>query len=123
MLTHEGRKTGRIRHTVLEVIRHDQTSGESIVVSAYGEKADWYRNIRVKTALEIQIGRERYVPIQRFLTPDEIYIEFNDYEQRHPSATRSLLRTLGFHYDGTESGRRMLVASFRMVSFCPKSDV
>ncbi|MFQ6134952.1 MAG: nitroreductase family deazaflavin-dependent oxidoreductase [Nitrososphaerales archaeon] len=120
MLTHQGRKTGQIRHTVLEVIRYDQTSRESIVVSAYGENADWYRNIQVKPALEIQTGRDRYAPTQRFLTPDETYAEFTDYERRYPSATRILPRLLGFQYDGSESGRRTLAASFRMVSFCPK---
>ncbi len=120
MLTHQGRKTGRIRYTVLEVVRHDQTSGESIVVSAYGENADWYRNIRAKPALKIQIGGEHYVPIQRFLTSNEIYNEFTDYERRHPSAARILPRLLGFKYDGSESGRRILAASFRMVSFYPR---
>ena len=120
MLTHRGRKTGKIRHTVLEVIRYDKNTGESIVVAAYGENADWYRNIQANPAIELRIGRDRYAPLQRFLTPDEIYTEFSDYELRHPSAARNLPKLLGFKYDGSESGRRALAASFRIVSFCPK---
>lgn len=95
-------------------------TGESIVVAAYGENADWYRNIQANPAIELRIGRDRYAPIQRFLTPDEIYTEFSDYERRHPSAARNLPKLLGFKYDGSESGRRALAASFRIVSFCPK---
>jgi hypothetical protein len=37
LLTHRGRKSGRVRRTPLEVIRYDSVSGESIVVSAWGE--------------------------------------------------------------------------------------
>lgn len=121
MLTHKGRKTGRIRHTVLEVIRYGPATEENIVVAAYGENADWYRNIQANPALEIRVGRDRYAPAHRFLTPDEIYTEFTDYERRHPSAARILPKLLGFQYDGSEPGRRALVACFRMVSFRPKS--
>ena len=39
-----------------EVIRYDPESQESIVVSAWGEKADWYRNIQASPALEIRTG-------------------------------------------------------------------
>ena len=119
LLTHKGRKTGKIRHTVLEVIRYDQNTGECIVVAAYGENADWYRNIQANPAIELRIGRDRYAPTQRFLTHDEVYTEFSDYEHRHPFAARNLPKLLGFKYDG-ESGRQALAASFRMVSFCPK---
>ncbi|MCP8304572.1 MAG: nitroreductase family deazaflavin-dependent oxidoreductase [archaeon] len=120
MLTHKGRKTGRIRHTVLEVIRYDMVTEESIVVSAYGENSDWYRNIQANPALEIQTGRKRYVPIQRFLTPDEVYMMFTDYERRHPQVAHTLLKLVGYQYDGSESERRALAASLRMVAFLPK---
>ena len=120
MLTHRGRKTRRIRHTVLEVIRHDQATAESIVVSAYGERADWYRNIQASPALEIQTGVDRYTPAQRFLTPNEVYAEWADYERRYPLAARNLPKLIGFQYDGSESGRRVFAASTPMVAFRPK---
>src|SRR5215212_7433167 len=49
LLTHRGRKSGRIRQTPLEVIRYDPATEESVVVSAWGEKADWYRNLHGPT--------------------------------------------------------------------------
>ncbi|MFQ5837974.1 MAG: nitroreductase family deazaflavin-dependent oxidoreductase [Thermoplasmata archaeon] len=121
MLTHQGRRSGRVYHTVLEAIRYDRTTGEIIVVSAYGENADWYRNIQVTQPLHIHIGRRRFVPVQRFLTQEETYAELADYERRHPTTARFLIRMLGIDYDGSESERRALAAFFRMVSFRPRA--
>jgi|TARA_Y100000294_G_scaffold86055_1_gene80571 deazaflavin-dependent oxidoreductase (nitroreductase family) len=121
MLIHVGSNSGRIRRTVLEVIRHNKSSGESIVISAYGIKADWYRNIILKPALEIQIGKKKFVPIQRLLSEDEAFDEFVEYERLHPFAVKNLSKLIGIQYDGSENGRKLLVDSFRMISFRPRS--
>src|SRR5829696_2845206 len=60
LLIHQGRKSGLLRETVLEVIRYDPATKESVVLSGWGEKADWYRNIRVRQALEVRTGGERF---------------------------------------------------------------
>lgn len=119
MLSHRGRHTGRLHHTVLEVIRYDKETGDSIVVSAYGENADWYRNIQAAPAEEVHTGMKRFTPVQRFLTPDETYEEFVTYERHHPSAVRILTRLLGRRYDCSQKQRIELAASLRMVSFRP----
>ncbi|MGZ6320715.1 MAG: nitroreductase family deazaflavin-dependent oxidoreductase, partial [Ktedonobacterales bacterium] len=62
LLTHRGRKTGMIRHTVLEVVHFDPATRESTVLSAYGERADWYHNLLVHPAVEVQTGWSLYVP-------------------------------------------------------------
>lgn len=46
MLTHTGRVSGLPRRTVLEIVRTDEASGAYYVVSAWGEKSDWLRNVR-----------------------------------------------------------------------------
>jgi len=117
LLTHRGRRSGRIRQTPLEVLRYDPATAESVVVSAWGEKSDWYRNIEVNPAIEIQTGRERYVPEQRFLSPEEVYAEIADYERHHPWLVRAIPRWLGHPLDGTEEARRRFAASVRMVVF------
>src|SRR5581483_6476732 len=43
MLTHIGRTSGRLRQTVVEVVRHDRLSDTYIIASGWGERADWYR--------------------------------------------------------------------------------
>src|SRR5205085_6706306 len=72
MVTHIGRKTARRRQTVLEVVHYNPPTHECIVVSGYGDHADWYRNIQVHPAIEIQVGFQRYQPEQHNLSPEEM---------------------------------------------------
>jgi deazaflavin-dependent oxidoreductase (nitroreductase family) len=109
LLTLRGRRSGRIYQTAREVIRYDPASEERIVPSAWRDKADWYRNIKANPAMEIQTGRERYVPTQRFLSPEETHAELAAYKRRYPWLSRTLPRWLGFRLDD----------SVRMVAFRP----
>ena len=118
LVTHRGRRTGQIRQTALEVVRYDAKSREAIVVSAWGERGDWYRNLRANPAVEVAIGSERYQPTQRFLTTDEIEAELTDYQRRHPLLMRVFGALLGFPVDGTVEARRRFAESVRMVAFC-----
>ena len=120
-LIHRGRKSGLLRETVLEVIRHDPASGQSVVLSARGEKADWYRNIEARPALEIRTGGERYVPEQRFLAPEENHTIIAEYARLHPLAFRFLIRVFGFGYplNGTEGAQRRFAQSLMLVAFRP----
>jgi deazaflavin-dependent oxidoreductase (nitroreductase family) len=67
LLGHRGRKGGLPRQTVLEVVLYDPAIRESVVLSAWGEDADWYRNPQKCPAIEIRTGRESYEPLQRFV--------------------------------------------------------
>lgn len=117
LLTHRGRNSGELSHTPLEVIRHDTSTGESIVTSAWGEKSDWYRNLKKSPAVEIHTSRRRFVPSQRFLSQEETYAEMAEYEKHHPIAAKLLSRWLCYPLDGTESSRRRFADSIRMVGF------
>lgn len=122
MLTHCGRKTGRLRRTALEVVRYDPATHESVVVSAYGERADWYRNLLAHPAVEVQTGGSRYVPQYRLLGPDERLATLQLYRRRYPHAFRGIMRFLGYPYDGTEAGLRALAVAVAMVAFRPQQE-
>ena len=62
VITHRGRKSGRLRRTLVEVVRHDPATDEFVVVSGRGDRADWYRNIVAAPAVEVQAGRQRFLP-------------------------------------------------------------
>jgi deazaflavin-dependent oxidoreductase (nitroreductase family) len=72
LLIHQGRRSSLLHETVLEVLLHNPATRESVVLAAWGEKADWYRNVGVTPALEVRTGGQRYVPEQRFLAPEEM---------------------------------------------------
>ena len=123
-LTHRGRKSGKLRETVLEVLLFDPDSKESVVVSAYGSDADWYRNLRVQPALRVRTGRMDYVPEQRFLTADEAREAAIEFSRRHRWETRLVPRVLpaigAAVPKHSDSDPVDLLASLPMVAFRPQ---
>lgn len=121
LITHVGRTSGRIYQTAVEVVAHDRQSSEYIVCSGTGPKADWYRNIAVHPAMQIQVGNRRWYPAQRFLTQEEASARFAIYEAQHPRTSVFLLRSMGITYDGTDQGRFAMMARMPMVAFSAKN--
>jgi hypothetical protein len=56
MLEHTGRKSGARRHVVLEVVGHPQP-GSYVVVSGFGDRAQWFRNVRADPRVRVFAGR------------------------------------------------------------------
>jgi deazaflavin-dependent oxidoreductase (nitroreductase family) len=119
LLTHQGRKSGLLHETALEVIRFDRATDSSVVISAYGAKSDWFRNITHSPALQIETGGRRYVPEQRILTTDEAVRELELYCEFHPRAARILERVFGFQITTGDEARRAFASTVRLVAFRP----
>jgi deazaflavin-dependent oxidoreductase (nitroreductase family) len=122
LLGHRGRESGLLRETVLEVLLHDPATRESVVLSAWGEKADWYRNVGSSPALEVRTGGQRYVPKQRFLAPEENHAVLVDYARRHSLAFQIFARVIGYPLGGTEGARGEVASSLRLVAFHPRDE-
>jgi deazaflavin-dependent oxidoreductase (nitroreductase family) len=122
LLVHRGRRSGLLRETVLEVLLYDPAARESLVLSAWGEEADWYRNVAASPALEVRTGGQRYVPQQRFLAPEENHAVIVEYSRRHPRAFRLFAGAFGYPLGGTEAMRRGFASSLRLVGFRPKEE-
>lgn len=119
MITHVGRKTGRIRQTVLEVVHFDPSTQECIVMSGYGTQSDWYRNIEAHPAIQVQVGRQRYTPRQRMLSAEETLHILQEYQRHHPWRFRELMHLAGYSYDGTPEGLLAISQVLRGVAFRP----
>jgi deazaflavin-dependent oxidoreductase (nitroreductase family) len=122
LLTHRGRKSGKLRHTVLEVVHFDHATGESAVLSAYGERADWYQNIQANPPVEVLTGGTRYTPQYRLLEVSERLAALRIYQRRYRRAFQAIMRFLGHPYDGTEAELRALAESVLMVAFRPREE-
>ncbi len=120
LLVHQGRRSGLLRETVLEVVHYVPHTRESVVLSGWGEEADWYRNIEATPALEVRTGGQRYVPQQRFLDPEENHTVLAEYGRRHPLAFRVFARALGYPLGETEAVRRGFASSLHLVAFRPR---
>ncbi len=122
-LTHVGRRTGLERHVVLEVVRYDRATGEAVVVSGFGPRADWFRNITATGQASVGFGHGSHPAAFRVLGTDEAMDVVSGYERRNRLATpllRSVLgRLVGWPYDGSASARRRLVDQLPLVAFRP----
>ena len=45
LLVHTGRKTGKERRNVLEVMGSDPVAEKFFVMTGWGENSDWWRNV------------------------------------------------------------------------------
>jgi deazaflavin-dependent oxidoreductase (nitroreductase family) len=118
-LTHVGRRSGKIRRTVLAVLRFDEQTQEICAVSAW-KGSDWYSNIQAAPALQIETGFVRYTPAQRVLSPEEIAMLLVGYRKKHPIFSRMICRIPGWKWDSTYEEFLELARTLRGVAFRPR---
>ena len=125
LLDHVGRRTGTHHRTVLEVVRYDPTTQEAVVLSGWGGRSDWYRNVTAAPRVRITIGRHSRDVVGRVLDQDEAFEVILDYERRHrwiqPVVNQVLTVLAGFDYDSSDGARSTLVARLPLVAFTPAS--
>jgi deazaflavin-dependent oxidoreductase (nitroreductase family) len=119
LIAHQGRKTGKRRETVAMALAYDPHTHRAVVFSAWGPNTEWIRNLRAHPALQIQIGREAYVPEQQFLSEDESVAVVRDFQRRHPWRTRLFAAILGWGDLSSETAVREFVRTRPFVSFRP----
>lgn len=126
LLDHVGRASGRRYQTVLELIGHDRSSGESVVMSGWGRTSDWYRNIEAAGHAQITVGRKTIAVDAHILEDGDAARVLADYERRNrwirPVIRRVLSQLAGFRYDGTDEGRMAIVRQLPVVKLTPTAN-
>lgn len=86
MLEHIGRKSGRPRYVVLEVV--DRPTPESYVVpSGFGRKAQWFRNIEANPRVRVYLRSHKpALATARILDQAKIDRVLATYRTQHPRA-------------------------------------
>ncbi len=118
LVTHRGRKSGKVYYTGVMVLRFDKPSREAFVVAG-SKNADWYLNIQSSPALVINLGRQEYRPVQRLLTCDEI-AELLALSRRH-APFQALMQALFFGWPLRADRKELLAlaATLGGVAFRP----
>jgi deazaflavin-dependent oxidoreductase (nitroreductase family) len=123
LIAHRGRRSGKRHETVAMALGYDPGTREAVVCSVWGQNTEWMRNLRAHPALEIQIGRERYVPEQRFLSEDEAVTVGIEFRRRHPRRLHLIATALGWGDLSSEQAIREFVRSRPFVAFRPAEPV
>lgn len=86
MLEHTGRISGQTRRTVLEVVVND---AEAVyVAAAWGEKAQWLRNVMANPSVVVHLGSRRFHTYAEMLDGDDAERLMAIYARAHPRAIR-----------------------------------
>jgi deazaflavin-dependent oxidoreductase (nitroreductase family) len=84
LLTHIGRKSGRPRETVLEVVHHDTGNDTYFVASGWGERSNWLRNVRKTPMVGVNIGKRHFVAMTKRLSIAEAQSTLLAGARHHP---------------------------------------
>ncbi|HEU5265455.1 MAG TPA: nitroreductase family deazaflavin-dependent oxidoreductase [Jatrophihabitans sp.] len=112
LLEHVGRKTGQIRRVVLEVVDRSEP-GRYVVVSGFGTRAQWFKNVLAHPDVRVQVGSRAPRPARaRQLAPQEAAAALDRYAAAHPRAWAGLRpvleETLGARIERTGSDLPMV---------------
>ena len=121
LINHVGRRSGRLRTVVVEVVDHDPRADTWTVASGFGPTADWYRNLLATPDVSIQVGRRTIPVTARALSDDEGSGMMARYADAHPRTARRLAGFMGFEVDGSVRDYRELGRAVPFVRFVPRS--
>jgi deazaflavin-dependent oxidoreductase (nitroreductase family) len=120
LLTTVGRKSGRPRQAVVDVLRHDAATDAYYVVSAYGARSDWYRNLQANPAVRVQVRWRRFAARATILPQDEAEELLLDYWRHHRLYARVTMRLVGLKA-ATEEEVRAAAGQLRVVAIQPEA--
>lgn len=125
LLHHTGRRSGQPRQTVLEVIAYDPGKREAVVMSGFGPRANWLRNIQACPDFAVTVGSASFAAEVRFLGDGEAAVVLATYERRNrfvrPIVRAVLSELLGWRYDGSPDAQYRAVRQLPLVAFRPRA--
>ena len=107
-LIHTGRKSGRRREAVIEVVEFDHSADVYYLASGWGDRSDWYRNILSTPEVEAQVGRRKFSGRAAKMDACVAAELFSRYGERHPRALQALARVMGYRIDADDAEYRSL---------------
>ena len=123
MVTHIGRKSGQPHQTVIEVVQYKKDIDTYYVVSGWGEKSDWYQNIRKKPSVTIHTGARTFQSNAEFLPVEQAVDHLKAYAHDHPIAFNELsMLFLGERLKADSDAPERIAQKMPMVAFHPQTD-
>lgn len=121
LISTTGRKTGKRREAMVDVMDYDKDTDTYYIEAAYGARADWYKNIQSNPVFEAQVGRRKFKARAGTLSTEgagEMLIQF----YRHkPAYTRSVMAMVGMKFKD-EDELRLLGKDLTLLAVKPEKE-
>lgn len=121
LITTIGRKTGKHRNAMVDVMDHDKATDTYYIEAAYGARADWYKNIQSNPIFEAQVGRRKFKARAGALSNEgagEMLVQFY---RNKPAYTRSVMRMAGIKFKD-EDDLRVIGKDLTLLAVKPEKD-
>ena len=115
-----GRKSGKRRETMVDVMHYDAATDTYYIEAAYGSRADWYRNIQANPHFEAQVGRRKFHASASPLTTGNAGEMIVQFFRRKPAYTRSVMALVGIKFEG-ENELRALGSKLTLIAVQPEN--
>jgi deazaflavin-dependent oxidoreductase (nitroreductase family) len=107
LLITTGRKSGKKRYTMVDVLLYDPEKDAYVIEVGFGKNSDWYRNIRAHPLFEAQVGRRKFRAAAEELPPDKTGDMMVNFVRRRPAYAKSVMKAVGITFTTEEELRRM----------------
>lgn len=125
LITTTGRKTGKRRETLVDVMDYDKTTDTYYIEAAYGSRADWFKNIQVNPLFEAQVGRRKFKARAEELSEKNTGEMLVQFFRRKPAYTRSVMVMVGMKFKDEnelrEIGKNLTLLAVKPLSSSPSS--
>jgi len=107
LITTVGRKSGKPRETMVDVMDYDAAADTYYIEAAYGDRADWYKNMQAHPVFEARVGRRKFKATATPLSNEgagEMMVQFF---RKKPAYTRSVMAMVGMKFEGEDELRAL----------------
>jgi len=121
LLTTIGRKSGKKRHAMVDVLLYEKESDTYFIEAGFGKRSDWYRNIQAHPVFEAQVGRRKFLATAEMLPSERSADVMLNFIQRRPKYAESVLKMVNIKFTSEEEFRRM-AAQWVLLSVRPHTE-
>lgn len=121
LITTTGRKSGKRRNTMVDVMDHDIATDTYYIEAAYGERADWYKNMQSHPVFDAQVGRRKFKARAGAISADasgEMLVQF--YRDK-PFYTKTVMAMAGVKFKN-EDELRSIASTIMLLSIKPEPE-
>ena len=120
-ITTKGRKTGKPRNSMVDVMDYDKATDTYYIEAAYGARADWYKNMQSNPVFEAQVGRRKFKARAGALSTEGASDMLVQFYRPKPAYTRSVMAMAGMKFKD-EDELRILGKNLTLLAIKPEKE-
>jgi deazaflavin-dependent oxidoreductase (nitroreductase family) len=115
-----GRKSGKKRFTMVDVLLYDRETDTYFIEVGFGKNSDWYQNIQVNPDFEAKVGRRRFKAKIEELPRDTAGDVMVNFVRCRPAYSKSIMKMIGTPLTTEEELRKIVINHCTLLAVHPR---